>query len=248
MVMENEIKKIYTALSGGKIVADDSTVISLKQFNSIAADRFIAELKKRGIYWDGSDCTFAALVSPAAVPLTTKKTDTKQPAVLPADGGTAIGIDIQAITELHETADYWEDAFYASKFKAEEIAYSISKDNPRETFAGIYACKEALIKCDNTLQWDALSISYGNNGIPLFENYAVSISHSGGFAIAVALKPVPAAFMKTETNSSKLLASPPVEDTPALQQVIGKPKPDYLLYIIVSVLLLYTIYKNFLSI
>ena len=60
--MENEIKKIYNTLSGGKIITSDNYIISSSHFNSISNDRFTSELKKRGIKWDGNDIIFSELI------------------------------------------------------------------------------------------------------------------------------------------------------------------------------------------
>ena len=61
--MQNEIKHLYNTLSGGKTILNDSYIISSSHFNSISTDRFISELNKRDIKWDGSDIVFSDLIN-----------------------------------------------------------------------------------------------------------------------------------------------------------------------------------------
>ena len=188
-----EIKNIYNTLSGGKSVLGDDFIISSNQFNSISKDRFIIELKKKGIIWDGHDITYIDLIN-------NKKIDTSNSTILDLKPAKSlsdaldsanildIGIDIQEIAELPDCIDYWEDEFYNTKFTKEEIAYCLSKTNVKQSFAGIYSCKEALIKIDRNLKWSELNISYDFDGKPRFNNYSISISHSGFYSVAVAIK------------------------------------------------------------
>jgi phosphopantetheinyl transferase (holo-ACP synthase) len=189
--MENEIKKIYNTLSGGKIISYDNYMISSSHFNSISADRFISELNKRGINWDGTDIPFSVLIknnkgnSNSSIDVNPNIEIISSSNVLST---SQIGIDIQDISELPDSIDFWEDEFYISKFKKEEIAYCIAKDNPKQSFAGLYSCKEALIKCNHNLKWQDIYITHDEIGKPQFENYIISISHSGFYTLSVAFK------------------------------------------------------------
>jgi phosphopantetheine--protein transferase-like protein len=188
--MENEIKNIYNTLSGGKIILSDNSIISSSHFNSISADRFISELKKRGINWDGADIEFSDLINNIG---NSKSSMDFRENVEKYDNNlelstSQVGIDIQEISELPDPLDYWEDEFYISKFSKEEIAYCVIKDNPKQSFAGLYSCKEALIKCDYSLFWDDINITHSKSGKPQFKNYYISISHSGLYALSVAFK------------------------------------------------------------
>jgi phosphopantetheine--protein transferase-like protein len=103
--------------------------------------------------------------------------------------GCRIGIDIQQINDLPLVADDL-DIFYINNFTEKEISHSLNKGNPIESFAGIFALKEAIIKTSFTNNQPNLkSIEIGYNGnIPMFDNYQVSISHSGDMAVAVAIE------------------------------------------------------------
>ena len=177
--MENEIKKIYNTLSGGKKITSDNYLISASHFNSISNDRFISELKKRGIKWDGSDIVFSELINKSlennnrSILQNSSNSNIEiDKSVSNKDSGL-VGIDIQEISELPDTKDFWEDEFYKSKFTPEEIAYCVIKENPKQSFAGIYSCKEALIKSNNNLNWQNINIFHNENGKPFFLNYDI---------------------------------------------------------------------------
>ena len=192
--MQTEIKEIYSDLTGGKEIISENQIISSKNFSSISFDKFLTELRNRGVNWNGSDIEFKSLFLNAnqnnyehtkeiiSSPSVYTKNISKN------DGSCSVGIDIESILEFPVSLDYWEDNFYKSKFKPEEIAYCLKKNNPQESFAGIYSCKEALIKCDNSLKWDDILIGYGLNGKPKYQDYCISISHSNNFVISIAIK------------------------------------------------------------
>jgi phosphopantetheine--protein transferase-like protein len=246
MVMENEIKKIYNTLSGGKIISDDNYIISPDHFSSVLKDRFSAELSKRGIKWNGNDIAFSNLFNRS-----TENNDAVSPVkpsavnnvnLSTADAGTAVGIDIQEINELPDAADYWEDEFYKLKFTPEEIAYCVSKDNPKQTFAGLYSCKEALIKCDNELQWDSINVSYDENGKPQFGNYSISISHSGLYSVAIAIKLQAA---NSGTNASQSIAPFVKQDQSETNQKASDKKSLYTIFTLLFFVIAYLIYRDF---
>jgi len=193
--MEKNIGEIYSKLSGGKQIASEEQIISKRDFNSIMIDRFRAELSKMGINWNGEDIQAKNLIpGNATISVSEKSNGANYHSITATNKDSAanlsVGIDIQSITELPESDDYWEDEFYKMKFKPEEIGYCVKKENARQSFAGIYAAKEALIKCDNRLNWEDILISHDENGKPICNGFAVSISHSDDVAIAAVLKNV----------------------------------------------------------
>ena len=122
----------------------------------------------------------------------------------PAQGWTApaadlrIGLDMQEISHLPPSNDYWEDEFYRNVFGKAEIAYAVLQPEPRRHFAGFWCAKEALRKCDpgfagvplpaTVVAHDAtgsphLILTSGGQEIRLA--HAVSISHTGNLAMAV---------------------------------------------------------------
>jgi phosphopantetheine--protein transferase-like protein len=189
--MEKNIQEIYSKLSGGKQITSEEQTISKGDFNSIMIDRFKAELSKMGITWNGENIAVKNLI-PGIIPVSEKSNGVVQDATIKknnfSSSDLSVGIDIQNIAELPDSNDFWEDAFYKTKFKPEEIGYSVKKENARQSFAGIYAAKEALIKCDNKLNWDDIIILHDENNKPACTGFVISISHSAENAIAVAIK------------------------------------------------------------
>jgi len=109
-----------------------------------------------------------------------------------------VGLDVQEISQLPASGDYWEDAFYRDIFDKTEIAYAVVQSEPRIHFAGFWCAKEALRKCDAAfVRIDAAKtiVAHDDNGRPYFlwnnagENtrlqHALSISHTGLIAMAV---------------------------------------------------------------
>lgn len=105
-----------------------------------------------------------------------------------------IGIDIIKISRFKriKIAKYplWNKSFSETEWK-----YAFSRPDPASSLAGIFAAKEAVIKAIGaTLDelW-RIEICHLNNGRPYAKvsgrkgRLSVSISHDGGFAVAVAL-------------------------------------------------------------
>ena len=255
MVMENEIKKIYNTLSGGKIIASDNYIISSSHFNSISNDRFSSELNKRGIKWDGSDIIFSDLInkniensnSNSSINLNSSNLNIEVKSSILGLSACQVGIDIQEIKELPDSGDFWEDDFYKSKFTSEEIAYCVTKDNPKQSFSGLYSCKEALIKSDNNLNWENINILHNENGKPIFENYNISISHSGLYSIAIAFQ-VKIDSQENGTNDSKINLLPNSITNEYVEKTHkSKIKSNLILYLLVFTILIYILFKDFIK-
>ena len=139
---------------------------------------------------------------------------------------TAIGIDIQSVSDLPEVADYWEAEFYQQHFTRQEIAYALLQSDPRESFASAWCAKEALRKADSRwldVSWKLTEITHTSEGMPTLKSgednipCSVSLSHTKDYALAVVifesappaqLIPVVARFPEVEVspapNHSKL--------------------------------------------
>lgn len=111
-----------------------------------------------------------------------------------ATGGVHVGIDVEHMSALPETSDYWDHDFYKNIFSPREIAYALLQPFPRESFAGAWCAKEALRKARPALvqaEWTALEVVHDASGKPTMTIHgnaaggAVSISHTSEFAIAV---------------------------------------------------------------
>lgn len=121
---------------------------------------------------------------------------TAQSTDIETNNSTSLGVDVQNISELPAVDDYRSDAFYQATFSPEEISYCVLQPNPRQSFAGLFAAKEALVKAKYSLSQRPLNelvLTHDSNGKPGFEEFEVSISHSGEVAMAAALfQPLPA--------------------------------------------------------
>lgn len=103
-----------------------------------------------------------------------------------------IGIDIQQVAELfpERIRDLKGNSEMLAIFTDREIAYAEGKQDPFATLAGVFAAKEALLKAGaielGGRNLNAIEIGHDSRGAPVCANAQLSISHSGGFAIAVA--------------------------------------------------------------
>ena len=91
---------------------------------------------------------------------------------------------------LEEATDYREHVFYRNNFTEREISYCLLQSNPKTSFTGLFAAKEAIVKAQNQfigISFNELEIQHDKNGKPLFKNFDLSISHAGNLAVAVAV-------------------------------------------------------------
>ncbi len=104
-----------------------------------------------------------------------------------------LGTDIENIDRFPEF-DSNKD-FYNKIFSEKEINYCLKKDNPRQSFAGKFSAKEAVIKCLGTNEIELKNIEILNevSGKPYVSidkkksNIQISISHTKDLAFAVAM-------------------------------------------------------------
>ena len=103
-----------------------------------------------------------------------------------------IGVDIEQIKEFKYVDNFTSDQFYIENFSKDEISYCINKPNKLQSFAGLFAAKEAIVKADNDykgLNFNQIIISHDPLNKPMFEGFVISISHASDYAIAVAVRP-----------------------------------------------------------
>jgi phosphopantetheinyl transferase (holo-ACP synthase) len=104
--------------------------------------------------------------------------------------GMAIGIDMERIDTFSIVNDYRTDPFYRQNYSAAEISHSIMQVDQRQSFAGQFAAKEAIVKADNRflhVPFNEIGLRYDKMGKPSFPGFSISISHSNGFAVAAAI-------------------------------------------------------------
>lgn len=106
--------------------------------------------------------------------------------------GLNVGIDIQEVKELfpHKLPpDPKSDAELLKIFTLNELSYAQSKHNPEVTLTGIFSAKEAIQKAsDIKLILCNIEVLPDKNGRPTHKDYALSISHSGEYAVAIAFQ------------------------------------------------------------
>jgi phosphopantetheine--protein transferase-like protein len=103
---------------------------------------------------------------------------------------SSVGIDMEELSSLPRAHDFRKDAFYNMNFTPSEIAYCVLQPDPYASFAGLFSAKEAIMKADGRLRqqsFNSIGIKHGPAGEPLFPGFHLSISHTGGFAVAVAI-------------------------------------------------------------
>lgn len=113
-----------------------------------------------------------------------------------------IGCDVVQISRFDKFVN--NENFLKKYFTKNEIEYINSKHNPVQTLAGLYACKEAILKALKIgiggIRLSCLEILHNDNGAPVLSytpelNYwlskyncskiDVSISHDGEYSFAV---------------------------------------------------------------
>lgn len=102
-----------------------------------------------------------------------------------------VGIDIEDIFNMPVVTDFRESKFYSDNFSSKEISYCILQVDPRASFAGKFAAKEAIIKADNeykSVPFKDIEILNDVLGKPSFSSFSISISHTTNQAIAVAVQ------------------------------------------------------------
>jgi holo-[acyl-carrier protein] synthase len=192
--MEESMKEIiagYLGTDAGSIQA--GTLINRSAFgNSITLHRMYAKLAGEGIvvenYFDIN--TYGDLLAKTGTVNSTSLPAVQVSPVESSGGDEGIGIDIEIVAEMPEATDYREEKFYQMNFHPSEIAYCILQPQPRVSFAGLFAAKEAIVKADNTWgnqPFHNIVIRHRQNGKPYFGSMSISISHTSDTAIAVAV-------------------------------------------------------------
>ena len=104
-----------------------------------------------------------------------------------------LGIDIQAKSKMPRADDHRTDAFYKRNFTDRELAHCIEKADPIESFTGIWAAKEAILKAGAATRSDKgelanIEILYDMSGAPYYSDCLISISHESDLAVAICIR------------------------------------------------------------
>ena len=107
-----------------------------------------------------------------------------------------VGTDIVEVKRLRLKPIKDHTTFYKNIFTESELMHCLKFSDPYPHLAGIFAAKEAIIKCyDKPLRMVDIKITWDTNGKPIAivhyekktNNVNISISHTQMLAIAVAI-------------------------------------------------------------
>jgi len=109
----------------------------------------------------------------------------------------SLGIDLEDISRIRQIMERYA-RFAVKLFTLEERRYCEGKADPAQHFTARFCAKEALIKALGTsVPWLDMEVIQSDDGRPIMQvegkaaeiikdrSISLSISHSGGFAIAV---------------------------------------------------------------
>ena len=202
----NKLKKRLAAFLGiGPAEVTSSTVIDRRAVKgSIMVHRMYSILAREGFDIPGGKpyATFGDLVRALSGGKTNPEDDSvadksllSMPQILDISVlnsiSLAVGIDIEMVANMPIVNDFREDSFYRQNFSEREIAYCILQQEPRQSLAGKFCAKEAIIKADNSWKntpFNQIEILNSADGNPRFKGFSLSISHTPDYAIAIALK------------------------------------------------------------
>jgi phosphopantetheine--protein transferase-like protein len=169
-----------------KIQGQENSTVDLNRLSSAQRARFISWLRENN---------FSIPETTQEIETTPELTSTFQSDEESISIGTkGIGVDIQFIPELFPSKvdDLKSDPEILRIFSRHEIAFAETKRKPNETLTGIFAAKEAIIKAGfqskSNSDLNKIEILHSEDGKPEFPDYALSISHSNEYAIAIAQK------------------------------------------------------------
>jgi phosphopantetheinyl transferase (holo-ACP synthase) len=102
------------------------------------------------------------------------------------------GVDIQRVDELFPQKLSYDpklDEEITHIFTVRELSYAQSKEDPEVTLTGIFCAKEAIQKIANDdKNLNEIEVLPDGTGRPTSNGYLLSISHSGNYAFALAIK------------------------------------------------------------
>ena len=123
-----------------------------------------------------------------------------------------------------------------------KISFSISKTNPLETFAGIYAIKEAIFKSNKNEEINSIELDYSTDK-PVYKNYILSVSHSNNYAIASALYSE-AIESRSSDKFKKQIEEHQIENNILIEKINKQNKKQKILLLILTITLITYIFLN----
>ncbi len=191
-IISNFVKMELTEITENTVI--DKSVIQ----GSILIHRMYAEFAELGYHFDNyyGIKTFGELIkrlnneNSATKELLTDKQSENFDSDIKENN---IGIDIEKVSNFPNIIDYRENSFYKQNFSESEISHCLLQPNVNQSFAGLFAAKEAIVKANNLykkVQFSKIEIFFDNLGKPKFKDFFISISHTDEYAVAVAFLPV----------------------------------------------------------
>lgn len=108
-----------------------------------------------------------------------------------------IGIAIESIDSLPDSADYRDHEFYRSNFTAAELDYCLAQPSVKTAFGEIWAAKRAVIRSGAAKAPDAglasVEIQHDDSGKPTYPGCWLSTDHADATAVAACFWSDPAA-------------------------------------------------------
>lgn len=154
----------------------------------------------------------------------------------PFDGNASIGVDIQSIAEMFPQGipnDPKSDTELLTIYTLKELSYAQSKPDPLQTLTGLFAAKEAILKCSSKdANLNAIEISVDPDGRPSSPGFIVSISHSVDFAVAIAMS---INSHKIQTALANTIYPPP---STAMLNENNKPKNKKIIHLLVPAIVM----------
>jgi phosphopantetheine--protein transferase-like protein len=170
------LHRMYAALAdNGYIVDDPASIVTFGDFK----DEF------ENISTNIVDHSITnANTTPHIIP---KKSETNN------ENGMTIGVDIEEIQSFEDPNNF-KLRFYRDNFTEDEITYCKQGRDPRSSFAAIFSLKESIIKADNSLiatPFNLINIGHTEKGKPYLDGFSLSVSHTIGYVVSVAIKEYP---------------------------------------------------------
>jgi phosphopantetheinyl transferase (holo-ACP synthase) len=172
----------------------DTTIIKLSSGQRIRAQ---AWLKDRGLISNSLKIEKGFTVSELFENLNSQSLDSGNNHVPnksispPSASKLQVGVDIQSISEIFPCglpSDPKNDPEMLAMYSMRELSYAQSKPNPTSTLTGLFAAKEAILKCSTKYaDISELEVLPNSEGKPVFQDYEISISHSRDYVVAIAI-------------------------------------------------------------
>jgi phosphopantetheine--protein transferase-like protein len=210
--MSSDALQYFSGLLGKDVTADEPI-----RLTSVQAGAAHGWLTRRGIapacnFSAGEQVSIARILGNAPTdsePLSAKPALASAQRPAEASAGLRVGIDIEHSKNLPPATDYRTHPFYASHFSAAEISWCVGRRDCAESFAGLWAAKEAIRKAFGSeladLALGQIEIGRRDDGAPIYSGSSLSISHADGICVAVCVAGAPATSLSEPSGSATVL-------------------------------------------